>query len=192
MVIAIVGMPGSGKSILAAHLSSKGFPAIRFGQIIIDELHRRGLTINPPNEQSVREELRRTYGMDICAHRSLPGIHAALSKSPIVVVDGLYGWSEYKVLRTTFGDKLIVIAVVAARQVRYRRLQDRLVRPLDFSEAEKRDFAEIEGLEKGGPIAIADFFLLNEGTQQDLHCKVDALLSHLQPVPGRTDCANQA
>jgi dephospho-CoA kinase len=187
MVIAIVGMPGSGKSLLSTHFSSKGFPTIRFGQVVIDELYRRGLDVNPLNEQHVREELRKTHGMDVCARRSLPSIHEALSTHPMVIIDGLYGWSEYKVLQSTFPHRLIVVAVVAARQVRYSRLQNRLVRPLNASEAERRDFAEIEELEKGGPIAIADFFLLNEGSEQDLHSKADALLPRLQQMNPKTN-----
>ena len=33
---------------------------------------------------------------------------------------------------------------------------------------------EIENLEKGGPIAIADYFIINDGSLEQLHQKIDA------------------
>jgi len=175
MVIAIVGMPGSGKSAVAEQLKLKGLPIIRFGQIVVDELIRLGLEINPHNERQVREDLRATFGMDVCARRSIPMVRSAYRTSPIVVVDGLYGWTEYKTLKAEFREKLTVIAVVAAREIRYERLRTRGVRPLTRDEAEVRDVAEIESLEKGGPIAIADYFLPNEGSLDSLHVMVEDL-----------------
>ena len=37
------------------------------------------------------------------------------------------------------------------------------MRKLTKEEAAKRDYAEIENIEKGGPIAMADFTFINEG-----------------------------
>ena len=36
------------------------------------------------------------------------------------------------------------------------------MRPLTGSEARTRDYAEIENLHKGGPIAIADYLIVND------------------------------
>jgi dephospho-CoA kinase len=55
------------------------------------------------------------------------------------------------------------------------------VRPLSHEEAEARDFAEIENLEKGGPIAMADFTLQNDETMEKLHSEIDKLLELLAP-----------
>ena len=44
----------------------------------------------------------------------------------------------------------------------------REVRPLTNEQAEARDIAEIENLEKGGPIAMADHFIMNAGSEADL------------------------
>ena len=49
--LAIVGMPGSGKSISASYLKDKGFPLIRFGQIIMSEVQKCQLPVTPKNEQ---------------------------------------------------------------------------------------------------------------------------------------------
>ena len=73
----------------------------------------------------------------------------------------MYSWDELVVLREELKDKLTLIAIIADRSLRYSRLTSREIRPLTNEEAYKRDIAEIENLAKGGPIAMADYFLLN-------------------------------
>ena len=161
-IIAIVGMPGSGKSVVAGYLKTHGFPMIYFGEIIIREVEKRGLAITALNEQIVREEIRQKYGMDVCAQLSLPIIKSTLLEHQLVVIDGLYSFSEYKTLKTEFNDELIVIAIFTPKSLRYERLSFRQERPLKIEEAEKRDFMEIERIEKAGPIAMADITIIND------------------------------
>ena len=52
--------------------------------------------------------------------------------------------------------------------IRYNRLSNRKVRPLTAVDAEKRDYAEIEYLYKGGPIAIADYYIDNNSDEASL------------------------
>ena len=73
----------------------------------------------------------------------------------------MYSWDELVVLREELRDKRTLIAIIADRSLRYSRLTNREIRPLTNEEAYKRDIAEIENLAKGGPIAMADYFLLN-------------------------------
>jgi len=180
MILAIVGMTGSGKSEVAQHLATLGYPAIRFGQVVIDEIARRGLELNPQNEKVVREGLRAQEGMDVCAKRCLPAIEEATQRSPLVIIDGLYSWSEYKTLRAGLGEKLILLLVFTSRELRYDRLNKRPVRPFTFAQAEDRDISEIEKVEKGGPIAFADHALLNDGTKAELCAAVDRFLARWQ------------
>ena len=44
------------------------------------------------------------------------------------------------------------------------------------------DVAEIENMEKGGPIAMADCFLMNDGTMEELTAKVNALIDEFLKV----------
>lgn len=176
-IIAIVGMPGAGKSILAGHFRGKGYPVIHFGDVILDEVKRRGLPVTPLNEQMVREELREKIGMDVCARLSLPLIKEKLAEHSVIVIDGLYSFSEYKTLSATFGESLVVVAVFTSKQLRYRRLTSRVERPLRREEAQERDFSEVEKIEKGGPIALADYTLLNDGTVADLIREAEDLLA---------------
>ena len=177
-LLVIVGMAGSGKSSVARHLEKKDWRVIRFGALTMRELESRHLPINEANEKSVREELRAKHGMDAFAKILLPSIKENLSAGS-TVIDGLYSWAEYKFLKGHFGDQMKVVAIYTTRSVRYARLSQRAERPLSLEEAELRDYAEIENVEKGGPIAMADYTIVNDGTEKELFRAVDKLLSTL-------------
>jgi len=63
---------------------------------------------------------------------------------------------------------------------RYARLADRVERPLTTEEAASRDEAEIKNINKSGPIAMADFTILNEGTIKELKREVKKVISALR------------
>ncbi len=176
--LAVVGMCGSGKSVVAESMCDAGWTKVHFGRVTMDELQRRGLSVTPENERIVREELRKQHGMDAYAILLLPQLSEAMKDGP-VVIDGLYTWSEYKCLKQVLKSRMVVVAVVCSRASRYARLVQRKERPLTKEQAEGRDIAEIEDLEKGGPIAMADYYLPNEGSPSDLRQSLQELLSKL-------------
>ncbi|MDD3035737.1 MAG: dephospho-CoA kinase, partial [Candidatus Saccharimonadaceae bacterium] len=96
-----------------------------------------------------------------------------------IVADGLYSWAEYKSLKHEFPGELNVFAVVAAKKLRHRRLANRPLRPLTSAEADERDWAEIENLEKGGPIAIADHYIINNGSIEHMYEQIDTALNEI-------------
>ena len=177
-IVAIVGMNGSGKSEVARILEQNGFVRIRFGDVTDKEIAKRRLELNEENERKVREQLRKAHGMAAYAKLNIPVIDAALNHSP-VVVDGLYSWEEYKLLKERYGSDLIVVAVYSSPRTRQARLPKRQVRPLTPEESAVRDANEIENLGKGGPIAIADFTLINESSMEDLKRKTEELIERL-------------
>ena len=182
-VLALVGMPGTGKTLGAQHLRERGYFEYRFGSTVVNEVVRRGWAVNPENERIVREELRADEGMDVMAKRALPHLRQALLEHPVVVIDGLYSFSEYKTLHREIGAEMVVIAITSPRELRYQRLINRPERPLTEDEALRRDFQEIETLEKGGPIAIADYTLVNDGEPEELLAALDTLVEQLELVP---------
>lgn len=182
-IICIVGMAGAGKSQIADELVSKGFAYLRFGQITLDKVKEEGLEVSEFNERKIREDFRKKYGMGAFALLNIPKLNELLKKSN-VVVDGLYSWSEYKILKEKYGDLMYVLAVYAPPKLRYTRLGNRSIanddelrfRNFAAEEAKARDYAEIENLEKGGPIAMADFTIINTGTIDELKEKVNKIL----------------
>lgn len=181
--LALVGMPGSGKSSCALHLEQHGYFQFRFGGIVQGEVERRGWPVTPENERIVREELRATHGMPAMAVIAMPHLRKALETRRNIVIDGLYSWSEYKLLQTGLDADLIVVAITCTRQLRYERLAKRRDRPLTTDEAVSRDWSEIEKLEKGGPIAIADYTFSNDGPVDALVADLTRLLNHLEFTP---------
>jgi len=166
-VIALVGMPGSGKSEVARVFESGAYHRIRFGDMTDEEVKKHKLKLSEENERIVREELRKKHGMAAYAMLNLPRIEAAL-KTAHVVIDGLYSWEEYKFLKDRLGADLRVVAVWSPPALRYQRLRGRPVRPLTVEQAAARDYAEIENVNKGGPIAMADFTISNCSTLESL------------------------
>lgn len=181
--LALVGMPGSGKTVCAKHLEEQGYFQLRFGGVVEGEVRERGWEVNPENERVVREELRDKFGMSAMAKISLPKLQTALETHSHIVIDGLYSFSEYKLLQADLNAPMVVVAIVAPRRVRYERLAQRPVRPLTKEQAEKRDIQEIETLEKGGPIAIADYTILNDKSSGELLQQLDDLMASLSFAP---------
>ncbi len=178
-VVAIVGMAGSGKSEVARVFADSGFVRVRFGDVTDAEIKKRGLPLNEKNERLVREQLRQEHGMAAYAKLNLSRINAAFKKSN-VALDGLYSWEEYNFFKDRYSDDFKVIAVWASPKTRYARLAGRATRPLSPEEAAARDHSEIENTNKGGPIAMADYTIINESTLESLHQQVRKVLASLK------------
>jgi len=178
-VVSIVGMAGSGKSEVAKLFENNGFVKVRFGDITDGEISKRGLELNEENERYIRQQLRKEHGMSAYAKLSLSRIDYLL-KSVDVIVDGLYSWEEYTLLKRRYGDRFSVVAVWASPETRYARLTKRLVRPLTVEEAVSRDIAEIEDTNKGGPIAMANFVIINDSTLKALEKETRRVLATLK------------
>jgi len=175
-VIAIVGMAGAGKSEVAMVFEEHNFKKVRFGDITDEELKNKGLEQNEENERYVRQQLRQEHGMAAYAKLNLPRIDRLL-KSFNVVVDGLYSWEEYILLKEYYGEQFTTVAVWASPATRHGRLARRAKRPLTLEEANSRDKSEIENINKGGPIAMADFTILNDASLDELAKETERVLS---------------
>ena len=178
-VVSIVGMAGAGKSEVAKVFEENGFTRIRFGDITDEEIAKRGLKLNEKNERHIREQLRKEHGMAVYAKLNLPRIHSALKHSN-VVIDGVYSWEEYTFLKAHYGENFYAIAVWASPGTRYARLTSRPNRHLTLEEAISRDKEEIEELKKGGPIAMADFTIINESSLESLRKEAEGIISKLR------------
>jgi len=177
-LIAIVGMPGAGKTVAADFFHTKGIPILRFGDQTDISLKELGLPRNEKNERYVREKLRKDFGMAAMAIKIEPRILEAAKTNRVIVLDGLYSWEEYIYLKRRFPG-IQLLCIYASPEVRYERLGKRAVRPLTHSEAETRDIAELENLNKGGPIAIADYCIVNDGDEAAFHVRLESVYKKL-------------
>lgn len=179
-IIALVGMCGSGKSVVCEHLERLGYKKVYFGGVTMDKLKEAGLDVTPENEKIMREKLRKEYGMAAYAILLLPKIKE-LSKDYNVVLDGLYSWDELKILNKEFPN-MIVVSLITDKKIRYERLSVREFRPLTNTEANNRDIAEIENLAKGGPISYADYFVFNNGTKEETIKRVNEIIESIGEI----------
>lgn len=180
-IVAFVGLTGSGKSSAVDYLTEKSYPKVYFGGIVLDAMTKAGLEHTQENEQPFREELRAREGKDFVVNRIVTQIRDLIDAGQRrIIADGLYTWTEYKILKREFPGELTVVAVVAPKHLRHHRLTMRPVRPLTTEEANQRDWAEIENLEKGGPIAIADHYIMNDGNLDRFHEQIDTELEHIK------------
>jgi len=188
-MICVVGMAGSGKSEVAEYIKrTKGLGYVRFGQVVLDVIIQEGGKSTEEREREVREKMRKEHGMAAIALLNMPKFDEEIKKGDFIG-DSIYSWEEYLVLKGKFGENLILIAVYAPPTVRYERLagrakrhgEDEELRFRSFAkgESEKRDFAEIENLHKAGPIAMADYTVINEGSLEELEAKVDEVFEKI-------------
>jgi len=96
------------------------------------------------------------------------------------VLDGVYSWTEYCTLKHEFPKALTFLAVVVDKHLRYERVAVRPGRAFDAKAIRERDRSEIENLEKGGPIVAADYYVLNNGTIEELEEATDKVLKEIE------------
>jgi dephospho-CoA kinase len=174
-IIAVIGMCGSGKSEAVKFFENHGYKKVYFGGVVMDEMKRQGLEVNEANERITRENLRKEFGMGAMAVKSLSKIEE-FYKNSNVVIESLYSWDEYKIVREKFGGNFKLLTVYTTKSLRYERLAKRPVRPLSKTQAKSRDYSELEKLDKGGPIAFTDYLVTNDGTLDELNRQLNKYL----------------
>lgn len=179
-ILAIVGMSGCGKSVIVDYLTERGMPKIYFGGMLYKEMTKRGIEITPETQGRFREEIRDTEGDDWVGRQAVAEVKDLIAAGQKhIVLDGLYSWTEYKLFKHEFPGQVTVIAVVTPKKLRYERLAHRPERPFTPAEVRERDRSEIERVEKGGPIAAADYYLLNDSSIDKLYSDLKAILTDL-------------
>ncbi len=182
-ILAIVGMSGSGKSVVVDHLTDKGYPKVYFGGMIYKEMEKRGIerTEDGESEKKFREMIRETEGKDWVVKQVIEETKDLINAGQKrIVLDGVYSWTEYKTLKHEFPKMVTFLAVVVDKHLRYERVAKRPGRSFDAKAIRERDRSEIENLEKGGPIVAADYYVLNNGTVEELCDDVDKVLKEME------------
>lgn len=178
-IIAVVGMPGAGKTTACDFFRKKQIPVLRFGDETDLGLKELGKELTEENERWYREKLRSEWGMGAYARKIKPRLDKALKTNSLVILDGLYSWEEYEYLKN-FYENLFLLCIFASPRVRYKRLLERKIRSLKIKEARQRDIAELINLHKGPPIALADYLIVNESAVGKLNQALKELFARWQ------------
>ncbi len=176
-VIAIVGLPGAGKSEAAAYFQSKKVPVIHFGKVVTDEVERRYKVQKEEFHKIVREEFRKIHGMAAIAILNKDLIEKNLLKNNIVVIDGMRSWDEYEYLSAELKDtEIYIVALFAEKAIRYDRLGSRLHDRRGHG-GKDRDLNELFGTNMGPTIAFADFLIKNNFSKEEFLDKLEEVYS---------------
>ena len=161
IVIALIGMPGSGKTEASEVISEETRAStVVMGDIIREETVKRGLELNPENIGFVSVELRKEYGDDVIAKRCFEKIKEI--KNDIVIVEGVRSLAEIRAFKEKIPN-FYTILIEASQKTRFERLKKR-GRPDDsisWDTFVKRDEREL-GFGIGKAIESADFYIVNE------------------------------
>lgn len=182
-ILAIVGMSGSGKSVVVDYLTDKGYPKVYFGGMIYKEMEKRGIerTEDGESEKKFREEIREKEGKDWVVNQVIAETKDLIKAGQKrIILDGVYSWTEYNILKREFPRNLTFIAIVVDKKLRYERVSKRKDRSFDAKAIRERDRSEIENLEKGGPIAAADYYVLNNGTVDEMCNNINNILKETE------------
>lgn len=172
-IVALVGLPGSGKTEAISYLMKKlGWPRVYLGDATFEELAKRKMIVNEKNERLIREELREKYGPACYALRAIKKIKKLPGN---ILVESLYSWEEYSEFKKVFKNNFLVAAIYASPKTRYARLSGRKIRPLAAAEVKSREESQIVNLHQGGPIAMADWTINNDASRRDFNKKLNIL-----------------
>jgi len=179
-IVAVIGLPGSGKTEAINYLIKKlAWPKIYLGDATFEELKKRGLAVSEKNERIIRESLRKKHGMACYALWAIKKIKESKNTQNILI-ESLYSWDEYLEFKKVFGDNFLVVAIYSSPKERYRRLAKRKIRPLTIEEARSRDYSQIANLAQAGPIAMADWTIVNNDLRQNLFLQLNKIIQKIK------------
>lgn len=178
LVLCIVGMPGSGKTVVAQALK-KNLNAfvVSTGDIVREEIKRRGLPYTEESDKKVRAWFH-TGREHVLIERVCKKMKK--SKKKILVVEGSRAYKEPSLIKKCTGIKPVVIAVIASFKTRYKREVKRGRFPEEtLKYLKERDRSELSfGL--GKLIKEADYKINNnKGSVKELERKIVKLVKKL-------------
>ncbi len=180
-IIAFAGKPLAGKSEAARIARELGYRVIVMGDVVREEVMKRGLQMEDRIVGSVATELREKEGKDVIARRCIQKIKdQGIDDDSILIIDGIRSIDEVNRFKKEFGEDFILISITAPPEMRYERARKRK-REDDVASIEElleRDRRELSwGM--GEALEEADIKIENTGTLEDFREKIRRLLEDL-------------
>ena len=170
-------MPFSGKSEAVKIAKEKKIPIIRMGDIVWEVTKKMGLILNDKNVGEIANNMRKKYGMDIWAIKTIEKIKN-IKNTDILVIDGVRNLEEIETFKRNLGNNFLLVAIQVKNELRYQRAMNRNRKDdsKDLVRIKERDNREISwGLNT--VIASADVIISNEGSLLELHNKIKQIFS---------------
>ena len=172
IVLAIIGLPGAGKTETAEYFAKKKLPIIHFGNVINDYIDEKRLSHTEKIHKDLRKKFRKQYGMEAFAKLNLEKISKALNGNSVVVIEGLRSWEEYEFLREKLGGiKIVLLQIWASKETRDERIKNRKKR--SEIRGKERDLNEVLGTNMGPTLSLSDYLVVNDRSVEDLHERLE-------------------
>ena len=183
MIIGITGTNGAGKGEVVKYLvEQKGFTHYSASEFLAEELIRRGREKDRPQLRLLGNEFREQYGNGYLVRVFLE--KAAQSDAENTIIESVRNTGEVAELKAAGG---VLLVVDADRKVRYDRITSRGSEKdnVDFDtfvaqeEREWHGSAGVHDMNIMDVIKMADYTIMNNGTLEELHAQVDAMLEKM-------------
>jgi dephospho-CoA kinase len=175
-IIAFTGMPCSGKSEAVQIAKKMGINVFRMGDMVWEEVKNRGLPLDDEHVGSIADQMRKKFGRDIWAKRTLEKI-SSLDKLDYIIIDGIRNIEEIETFKKNLGKDFLVVAIVASDDTRQKRFlkRGREDDSKDIKDIKERDKRELSwGL--GDVIASADIIISNEKSLDNLRKEIKKII----------------
>jgi dephospho-CoA kinase len=169
-IFIVVGMPASGKNIARIYAESRGIPYFATGDLVRNEIRKRSLEQDAAAAAAVSTELRGADGLGVTR---LALAMAMESGADILFMEGMRSQSEIEFIRTRA--ECVVIAFLAPRQLRLRRIISRQRADDSPQLFEERDLREVE-YGTAVSIVLADEYILNTGTPEEAVEQIEQII----------------
>ena len=174
-VIAICGLPGSGKTTAIEAIEDLGI-IITMGDVVRNEVKKLNLEPSGANIGIIAKKLREEGGPAVVAEKCVELIKG--KDAEVIFIDGVRSLSEIDIFRKFW--KFPIIAIVIDEKVRFNRLfeRNRSDDPKSIEELIERDKREIAfGLDK--VLENADYIIYNNSTIEDLKDKTRKIVKSI-------------
>ena len=172
--IGLTGTNAAGKGETAEFFQEHGFSYYSLSDLIRKELQKRGLEECRDTLIRTGNDLRTKYGADILAKRIMQEVGEK------AVIDSIRNTAEVEFFKTQ--ENFVLLAIDAPVEMRYQRSKNRGRKE---SASSLEEFIQVENKELLGSetrqqlkkcIEMADFLIINDGTIEDLHRKLEMFI----------------
>lgn len=175
MLILLVGLTSSGKSTAAKILEEMGFSVACSGDVIREEIRKRGLPYTKENDVKMAKWFNE-QGENLVVERMLHRL-----KGDKIAIDGMRSPEMLQKLEEITGQKPVIVAIKADFGSRYQRECERMKFPDKSEEAmKKRDQAHID-IGARELIERADYTINNTSlTKGELRARLKEIIKNLE------------
>lgn len=181
MLIGITGTNGAGKGAVVEYLvAEKGFSRYAGRTVILEEMERQHLPAKRSMMRDIANALRKEHGPAYIMER----LYDMAESDTNAVLESVRTIGEAEFLKSKGA---FILAVDADKQTRYERVKSMShdETPLtfeDFTLMEDREMSSSEPWDMNvfGVMQLADARIMNDGTLEELHQRVDEALKNLK------------